>query len=203
MGWRDQGFKCYLGCPFWNLKSGHSEHFYEELLDRNNQLSLFWKTDWRIGFLLPSWYFSIQNASPRCDEKGLRSGGCAMTILSSDYRRIIVGSCSNRLYIGGSNSESFRSNLELKISWQAQYLVDLECHFSWQAQHVVKFWEIAGARNVVFFHTKCVSHMGKVSEAAGARWRFYLRIMFGQPRIMVESSLYWRKQFRELPLKSI
>ena len=31
--------------------------------------------------------------------------------------------------------------------------------FSWQAQHFVKFWEIAGARNVVFFHTKCVSKM--------------------------------------------
>ena len=33
---------------------------------------------------------------------------------------------------------------------------------SWQAQHFVKFWEIAGARNVVFFHTKCVSKMGRV-----------------------------------------
>ena len=33
-------------------------------------------------------------------------------------------------------------------------LVKLECDFSWQAQHLVKFWEIAGARNVVFFNTK-------------------------------------------------
>ena len=32
-------------------------------------------------------YFSIQKASPRCDEKGLRSGGCEMTILSSDHAR--------------------------------------------------------------------------------------------------------------------
>ena len=38
----------------------------------------------------------------------------------------------------------------------------LECKFSWQAQHFVQFWEIAGARNVVFFHTKCVSKMGRV-----------------------------------------
>ena len=45
---------------------------------------------------------------------------------------------------------------------QAQYLVKLECDFSWQAQHFVKFWEIAGAGNVVFFHTKCVSKMGRV-----------------------------------------
>ena len=40
------------------------------------------------------------------------------------------------------------------FSCQAQYLVKLECHFSWQAQHFVTFWEIAGARNVVFFNTK-------------------------------------------------
>ena len=46
---------------------------------------------------------------------------------------------------------------------------------------------------------------GKVSEAAGARWRFYLRIcsdVFGCVRIILESSVYWRKHFRELPLKS-
>ena len=40
------------------------------------------------------------------------------------------------------------------FSCQAQYLVKLECDFSWQAQHLVTFWEIAGARNVVFFNTK-------------------------------------------------
>ena len=40
------------------------------------------------------------------------------------------------------------------FAWQAQYLVKLECDFSWQAQHLVTFWEIAGARNVVFFNTK-------------------------------------------------
>ena len=36
----------------------------------------------------------------------------------------------------------------------------------------------------------------KVSEAAGARWRFYRRIwsdLVGYPRIIVESSFYWRK----------
>ena len=44
--------------------------------------------------------------------------------------------------------------------WQAQYLVKLEGDFSWQAQHFGTFWEIAGARNVVFFHTKCVSKIG-------------------------------------------
>ena len=33
---------------------------------------------------------------------------------SSDHPRIMVGLSSNRLYIGGSNSESFRCNLELE-----------------------------------------------------------------------------------------
>ena len=53
-------------------------------------------------------------------------------------------------------------NHESDFLWQAQYLVDLERHFSWQAQHFVKFWEIAGARNVVFFQTKRVSKKGQV-----------------------------------------
>ena len=55
-----------------------------------------------------------------------------------------------------------RINHEIHFAWQAQYLVKLECDFSWQAQHFVQFWEIAGARNVAFFHTKCVSKMGRV-----------------------------------------
>ena len=37
-----------------------------------------------------------------------------MIILSSDHARIMLGSCSNRLYIGGSNSGIFRCNLELQ-----------------------------------------------------------------------------------------
>ena len=51
---------------------------------------------------------------------------------------------------------------------------------------------------------------GKVSEAvecdfswqAGARWRFHGRIILGLSSIIVESSLYWRKQFRDFSLKS-
>ena len=45
-------------------------------------------------------YVFIQNAFPRWDESGLRSGGCEMTISCSD----VLGMSSNRLYIGGSNS---------------------------------------------------------------------------------------------------
>ena len=43
----------------------------------------------------------------------------------------------------------------------------LECRFSWQAQHLAKFCEIAGARNAVFFHTKCVSKARQVTSANG------------------------------------
>ena len=64
-------------------------------------------------------YFSIQNASPRWDESGLRSGGCEMTILSSDYPRIVFLLAEA---IHGVSAEI----LNLQISWQAQYLVRLE-----------------------------------------------------------------------------
>ena len=47
-----------------------------------------------------------------------------------------------------------RINHEMHFAGQAQYLLKLERDFSWQAQHFVTFWEIAGAQNVVFFHTK-------------------------------------------------
>ena len=49
-------------------------------------------------------------SSPRSDREGLRSGGCDLTILSSDmvgYGRIIVELWPNRLSIGGSTSGSF------------------------------------------------------------------------------------------------
>ena len=43
---------------------------------------------------------------------------------------------------------------DIHFAWQAQYLVKCESDFSWQAQHFVTFWEIAGARHVVFYNTK-------------------------------------------------
>ena len=77
--------------------------------------------------------------------------------------------------------------------------------FSWQSQHFVKFWEIAGAPNVVFFHAKCVSKMGRVrwrKRRAQCEMTILCSDMFGYVRIMLESSLYWRKQFRGFPLTS-
>ena len=56
-----------------------------------------------------------------------------MTISCSDHAQIMLGLSSNRLYIGGSNSGMSRCNLELRISWQAQYLVRLEGDFACSA----------------------------------------------------------------------
>ena len=72
---------------------------------------------------------------PRSQGEGFRSNGCEMTILSSDDRRIIRGSCSNRLSVGRSTSGSFRSNLELQdlvagtlVSFQG----DFTCSTHWK-----------------------------------------------------------------------
>ena len=74
-----------------------------------------------------------------------------------------------------SREESSRAENSIEKSTVEQRIVEksrelqtrvesrrVEIHFSWQAQHFVKFWEIAGAPNVVFFHTKCASKTGRV-----------------------------------------
>ena len=71
----------------------------------------------------------------------LRSRRRSMTAVAP--RIVNSVSCVKRIY------------RESHFSWQAQYLVKLRCHVSWQAQYSVKFGMIAGARNVVFFNTKC------------------------------------------------
>jgi len=57
---------------------------------------------------------------------------------------------------------------------------------SWQAQHFVTFWEIAGARNVVFFNTKLSprSH-GEGLGSGGCEMTIvgYRRISSDYPRI--------------------
>ena len=91
--------------------------------------------------------------------------------------------------------------VRVSLSWQAQYLVKFECHFSWQAQYSVKFGMIAGARNVVFFNTKCSWWAWKVTSGARrvADWRFHGRIMLGSfsdhGRIMVGSAAHWKWRF--------
>ena len=89
---------------------------------------------------------------------------------------------------------------DIDFVWQAQYLVRLEGDFSWQAQHIVTFWEIAGARNVVFYNTKSSPRSDREGLRSGGCEMTILSSDHG--RIMVESSFYWRKHFREFPLKS-
>ena len=83
-----------------------------------------------------------------------------------------------------------RIDHESHFAWQAQYLVKFECHFSWQAQYSVKFGMIAGARNVVFFNTKCSWWAWKVTSVARrvADWRFHARIILG-------SAAHWKWRF--------
>ena len=44
--------------------------------------------------------------------------------------------------------------------------------------------------------------MGKVSEAGGCEMTILSSDVLGCPRIILESSLYWRKQFRDFALQS-
>ena len=79
-------------------------------------------------------YFFIQNASPRWDESGLRTGGCEMTILSSD----ILGrssECRQMVFILAEAIQGVHAEiLSFNISWQAQYLVKLEGDFTSSVQ---------------------------------------------------------------------
>ena len=82
--------------------------------------------------------------------------------------------------IGNDVSYVMQITDDIDFVWQAQYLVRLEGDFSWQWQHFVTFWEIAGARSVVFLiQNPLQDGTSKVSEAAGARWRFHARIILG------------------------
>ena len=56
-----------------------------------------------------------------------------------------------------------------------------KCHFLRQVQHFVTCGMIAGARNVVFFNTKCSWRARKVASAARrvAECWFHSRIMLG------------------------
>ena len=85
---------------------------------------------------------------------------------------------------------------DIDFALQAEYLVKLECDFSWQAQHFVTFWEIAGARNVVFFNEKSSPRWDREGLRGG---ECEMTILCSD---MLGSSFYWRKHFREFPLKS-
>ena len=76
-------------------------------------------TFWEIAGSAKCCILPIQNRLQDGTSKVSRSGGCEMTILSSDYRRIssdILGLSSNRLSIGGSTSGSIRCK-----SWASRF----------------------------------------------------------------------------------
>ena len=51
--------------------------------------------------------------------------------------------------------------------WPAPCLMMLDGHFGWQVQYLVKFREIAGAQNIVFFNTKCGRPAPKGTSVVG------------------------------------
>ena len=77
-------------------------------------------------------YFTIEKRLQDGIEEGPRSGGCEMTILSSDivglssdYRRIIVGYPRIVFLLAEALQGVSDEILSFKISWQVQYLVRL------------------------------------------------------------------------------
>ena len=59
------------------------------------------------------------------------------------------------------------------------------------------FWEIAGTRNVVFYNTKSFPSWDEEGLRSGGCEMTILSSDY--PRILVESSFYWRKHFRDFP----
>ena len=102
--------------------------------------------------------------------------------------------------IGNDVSNVTRINHEIHFAWQAQYLVRLEGDFSWQAQHFVTFWEIAGARNVVFYNRKASPRSDREGPRSGGCEMTILSSDYRRiSSDIVESSFYSQKQFRILP----
>ena len=134
--------------------------------------------------------------------------GSSMTLILCGRRSIWWGWMLTVLAprIGNDVAYVMRIVDDIDFVWQAQYLVRLEGDFSWQAQHVGTFWEIAGARTVVFYNTKASPRWDR-GRSPKRRVRDddfivgYRRIIVGLSSDILES-LYWRKHFREFPMKS-
>ena len=72
-----------------------------------------------------------------------------------------------------------------------------------EGQHFVTFWEIAGARNVVFFNTKSSPGWDELGlRSGGCELTILSSDIFGLSSDIVESSFYWQKHFRHFHLKS-
>ena len=84
-----------------------------------------------------------------------------------------------------------RRKSKCHFSWQPQYLVKSKSLFSWQGQYFVKFGIIAGARNVVFFNTKC--SVSAMLESCSDHGRNGLGSCSDRPRIENDVSAVLRK----------
>ena len=79
----------------------------------------------------------------------------------------------------------------LLVAQRSIWRVMLECPFSCQAQHLVKFWKIAGVRNVVLLNAKCVSKAKKSPRQTGRcemSSSCSVHFISNHVRIMVESA---------------
>ena len=180
---------------------------------------------WQAQYLVTFWeragprnvVFFNTKLSRSSHGEGLRSGGCEMTILSSiivglssiilglssiilGLSSIILGLSSNRLYIGGSTWGTFTWNLPLQ---------DYVAGAVFGEGGVWLYVAGAALRDILgdSRSAKCCIFQYKI-VAKIARGRSPKRrvrddnFIVGYVRIILESSFYWRKQFRDFALKS-
>ena len=153
--------------------------------------------------------FSIQSLSPNLDDLPLRCDGCETVSCvvgsSSDHPRIGLGSVSDRFRIVNGVSTVFRACVVDRIplwfatvgsfphcKWGCKWCWWMSCRWSFEeVSHEMRFWEIADARNPMFFHTKSVPEP-RWSTSAVRRVRDGLvcgRIILGSDRSRIGSAL--------------
>ena len=148
--------------------------------------------------------FYTKNASPK--GRQLRSPGCQMTILCSDHARIIVESSLDRRKQFTERSADIL-NHELRISWQAQYLVRSllalpHCKWRficdedesrksfcvWGAVYLVRFESDFSCSAQCSWHVNCDEGSVILRDRRNIWW--YWRAHFVAPRIVKD--ILWR-----------
>ena len=162
-------------------------------------------------------YFTIQNRLQDGKSKVSEAAGARWRFCV----RIIVGYPRIVFLLAEALQGVSAQILSFQISWQAQYLVRLEgdftCSAHWKWRFICdadQWWHsfcVAGAalRDILgdsrdakccILQYKIVSKMGRVrSPKRRVRDDDFV---FGLSSDILESSFYWRKHFREFPLKS-
>ena len=173
---------------------------------------------WQAQYLVTFWeiagprnvVFFNTKLSRSSHGEGLRSGGCEMTILSSDYPRLSSDYprlSSNRLYIGGSTWGTFTWDLPLQ-DYVAGAVFGEGGVWLYVAGAVLG--DILGESRTAkccIFQYKTVAEFAR-GRSPKRRVRdddFILglsSIILGLSSIILESSLYWRKHLRHFYLRS-